>query len=92
MKFEVAFADQIVGLEAKVRCYRAVGDNEPALRILHEQIVGHLIDHGPEDYAVGFPSLPGEASFDFCLGTRICRGQSFNPGFGRFGRTAGGLR
>ena len=54
MQFEIGLADQVLGVEAEVGGDGAVGDNEAALVVLDEEIVGHAINERAKAEPVGF--------------------------------------
>ncbi len=60
MKLEIVLADEIVGIGiADIGGDGDVGDDETALGILDEEVVGDLVDHGAEQHALGLPVLLG---------------------------------
>ena len=68
MQLEIGLANQVLSRETEILCHGVVCNNEAALRILNEQIVGHAIDHGTKEKSLGVPIAPGRwGSKSFCL-------------------------
>ncbi len=57
MEIEVGLADEIAGVVPDVARHGAVGDDEAALGVLDEQVVGNLVDHRVEEGALGVQIL-----------------------------------